>query len=323
MISKTQYPLLLCAIASIPTFAFAQDNSFYFGANLGTAAYSNQDKGLLLDDNNGLTWEIYTGIQTKKWLSFDLGYLFVSDVDVVNGGSFSVQGFDIAARPVYHINDVWSVYSKIGLVAYTAENTQLNDTDSSLASSTALGLEYKLNNNFYLGGKIQYLSQVGGEGTGEADLFSYTLGIRFVPSANRARPALILAPVIEEPVYVTAEETLLVYFDFDSSAVTEVEKLRLLAFIDQFNDKTINQITLSGFSDSLGPNKYNDKLSRLRAEQLRLLILDNVVISAADIVLDYYGELAPIADNATEQGRAINRRVNIVVNFEQLVTSNK
>lgn len=316
MTVQKQLPLLLCAMMSMPTLAVAQDNNFYFGANLGSAIYSNQDKGLLLDDENGLTWEVYTGIQTKKWLSFDLGYIFVSDVDLVNGGNFNVQGFDIAARPVYHINDVWSVYSKIGLVAYNAENSQLDDSDSSLASSTALGLEYKLNNNFYLGGKIQYISQVGGESTGEADLFSYTLGIRFVPSEKKSLPA---ATNIVAPVYVTADESLLIYFDFDSAVTNEAENLKLLAFIAQYKHQTINQITLSGFSDSRGANAYNNKLSKLRAEQLRLVILEHLAIAEDKIKLDYYGERNPIADNTTEQGRARNRRVNVTVNFELLL----
>lgn len=320
MIYKKQLPLLICAMMSMPTFADAQDNNFYFGANLGSAAYSNPDKGLLLDSKHALTWEVYTGIQTKKWLSFDLGYIFVGDVDLVNGGNFNVQGFDIAARPVYHINDLWSVYSKIGLVAYNAANTQMDDTDSSLASSTALGLEYKLNNNFYLGGKIQYISQVGGENTGESDLFSYTLGIRFVPSEKKSLPAAtnIVAPVIA-PVYVTADESLLIYFDFDSAVANEAENLKLLAFIAQYKHQTINQITLSGFSDSQGPNTYNNKLSKLRAEQLRLVILENLAIAEDKIKLDYYGERDPIADNSTEQGRARNRRVDVTVNFELLL----
>lgn len=67
-----------------------------------------------------------------------------------------------------------------------------------------------------------------------------------------------------------------------------------------------------GHTDSIGSELYNLRLSIDRAEAV-MEVLRSLGVSLARLTADGRGEAEPIADNATPEGRAINRRVEIVV----------
>ena len=63
-------------------------------------------------------------------------------------------------------------------------------------------------------------------------------------------------------------------------------------------------------TDSTGSDSYNLDLSRRRAESVANYLVSRGT-SRARIATIGYGEQYPVADNTTEQGRALNRRVEI------------
>ena len=89
----------------------------------------------------------------------------------------------------------------------------------------------------------------------------------------------------------------------------------LLDVIDLINlNKDIN-VVVSGHTDYMGSNKYNDKLSLERALAVKSFLLDNGV-KMRRIVTEHYGENIPIFTNESEEGRALNRRVELRIIFE-------
>ncbi|AJF05604.1 OmpA family protein [Geoalkalibacter subterraneus] len=70
------------------------------------------------------------------------------------------------------------------------------------------------------------------------------------------------------------------------------------------------RLTISGHTDSTGSEEYNLQLSQRRAEAVKNALLAQGV-SAARMNTIGYGEANPIADNSTEHGRQLNRRVEI------------
>jgi OOP family OmpA-OmpF porin len=72
-------------------------------------------------------------------------------------------------------------------------------------------------------------------------------------------------------------------------------------------------VLLEGYTDSTGPEEYNLGLSLRRAESIANYLMDNYMISDDRIVVNYYGSANPVGDNATAEGRAMNRRVEIAV----------
>jgi OOP family OmpA-OmpF porin len=71
------------------------------------------------------------------------------------------------------------------------------------------------------------------------------------------------------------------------------------------------KIEVAGYTDSVDSDEHNMKLSQSRAETVRDYLISKG-ISADRISAKGYGESSPIADNATEEGRAKNRRVELI-----------
>ncbi len=80
-----------------------------------------------------------------------------------------------------------------------------------------------------------------------------------------------------------------------------------------------SSITVEGHTDSYGSDQLNLKLSEERAEAVRQYVLANMRNLTPDKVKAVgYGESQPIANNETAEGRAKNRRIDIVIHPELL-----
>jgi outer membrane protein OmpA-like peptidoglycan-associated protein len=101
---------------------------------------------------------------------------------------------------------------------------------------------------------------------------------------------------------------------FDSGmAVIKPEFHRVL---DDIGDTLVKYestvIQVAGHTDSVGSAEYNQQLSINRANSVKdYLVRDGVIPQR--LLTTGYGESAPIADNATVEGRQQNRRVEITV----------
>jgi OOP family OmpA-OmpF porin len=71
-------------------------------------------------------------------------------------------------------------------------------------------------------------------------------------------------------------------------------------------------ILVEGHTDNVGSNRINDALSKRRAESVKRYLVKKG-ISPRRIKTVGYGERRPIASNATEWGRRLNRRTEIVI----------
>jgi outer membrane protein OmpA-like peptidoglycan-associated protein len=72
---------------------------------------------------------------------------------------------------------------------------------------------------------------------------------------------------------------------------------------------------IEGNTDSQGNEDYNQALSQRRADAVREYLLANMSIAPESIAAVGFGESRPIANNETEEGRAKNRRIDIVVDL--------
>ena len=102
------------------------------------------------------------------------------------------------------------------------------------------------------------------------------------------------------------ERTLL--FDFDKSNVKE-EYIPMLKTVINYVTENNYDITIVGHTDSKGSNSYNDKLSMRRATSVKEKLLELGLSPDRISGLEGRGELEPVASNETEEGRALNRRI--------------
>ena len=72
------------------------------------------------------------------------------------------------------------------------------------------------------------------------------------------------------------------------------------------------KLQVEGYTDSIGSDEYNQKLSEERADTVRDYLV-NQSVQSTNITAEGYGKTHPIADNSTASGRAENRRVQLVV----------
>jgi outer membrane protein OmpA-like peptidoglycan-associated protein len=77
--------------------------------------------------------------------------------------------------------------------------------------------------------------------------------------------------------------------------------------------KTATNVSVSGYTDSTGPETINMPLSRARARAVAQWIVSNAGVPATLVSARGFGPADPVASNATEQGRALNRRVTITI----------
>jgi len=72
------------------------------------------------------------------------------------------------------------------------------------------------------------------------------------------------------------------------------------------------KVQVEGYTDSIGSDEYNQKLSEERADGVRDYLVQQSVADA-NVTAQGYGKTHPVADNSTNDGRAQNRRVELVV----------
>jgi OOP family OmpA-OmpF porin len=160
--------------------------------------------------------------------------------------------------------------------------------------------DYKLDN-----GKWDYIPSVG-------------LGVNF-GGGNKPAPAPVPAPapepapVAEAPVAEVVRVELDVKFDFNKSVVkpnSYADIKNLADFMKQYPSTTT---TVEGHTDNVGPDAYNQKLSERRANAVKQVLTNQYGVSPSRVQSVGYGKSRPVADNSTEAGRAVNRRVEAKV----------
>lgn len=77
------------------------------------------------------------------------------------------------------------------------------------------------------------------------------------------------------------------------------------------------KLQVEGYTDSVGSDEYNQKLSENRADAVRNFLMTQGV-QQNNISSTGYGKAKPVADNATSSGRAQNRRVQLVVSGDAI-----
>jgi outer membrane protein OmpA-like peptidoglycan-associated protein len=102
-------------------------------------------------------------------------------------------------------------------------------------------------------------------------------------------------------------------FRTGKSTLTPVAKRHLSQVADALKDTDPSTtILIEGHTDSTGSEELNQRLSTQRAETVRRYLIMRG-IDRERIEAEGFGESRPIADNSTPEGRAINRRVEIVL----------
>ena len=117
------------------------------------------------------------------------------------------------------------------------------------------------------------------------------------------------APSLQEQGHKAEKVGLVINFDFNSTELTPQSKKLLSQFAEVLNSELAGRSFLvEGNSDNVGERQYNMQLSIARAESVKNY-LSGSGVAPARLKVRGFGFDKPIYDNATEEGRAKNRRV--------------
>ncbi|MFL5318686.1 MAG: OmpA family protein [Myxococcaceae bacterium] len=103
-----------------------------------------------------------------------------------------------------------------------------------------------------------------------------------------------------------------VLFAFDEASLLPDAKRRLDVVADVLKQAPDEQFRVEGYTDAIGDDSYNLQLSQRRADSVKSYLVSRGV-SPEQIASLGYGENRPVADNGSPEGRANNRRVEIVL----------
>jgi len=101
-----------------------------------------------------------------------------------------------------------------------------------------------------------------------------------------------------------------VNFEFDSAKLTSDSIAKLDAAVAILKRNADDKIEIAGHTDSQGNDEYNMGLSERRARAVADYLVAHGA-NASNLAVKGYGETQPVADNATKEGRAANRRVEL------------
>ncbi len=115
---------------------------------------------------------------------------------------------------------------------------------------------------------------------------------------------------VDEAIKVTFDSGIL--FGFDSYALTPQAQENIMKFSEILNEYPDTDITIVGHTDNVGSEEYNKNLSQQRAQAvLSYLKMQNVDADRLTAMGESYTN--PVASNETEEGKAENRRVELLI----------
>ncbi len=115
------------------------------------------------------------------------------------------------------------------------------------------------------------------------------------------------------PPKVLDKMTLRINFDFDKAVIRDADEADLKRAVDFVRKYPNTNVKIEGHTDSMGTEQYNQILSEERAGAVQNYLVQKGAAQRANISTAGYGELRPLADNKTDEGRAENRRVDILI----------
>lgn len=259
-----------------------------------------------------------------------LGYFLTDDVELalsygeyhaIRGehqyGHKNIKGSLTSFDAYYHFmqpGDWVRPYISTGIAHQSISNTgRKHNTGRDRDTILNLGVGAKLyfTNNFYARAGVDGMYGLGNH-QGEY-MLTGALGFNF-GGGKKVEPqpeVIVVEPV--KPALETLKVQLDVKFAFDKATITEDsygDIKQVADFMKQFPKTTT---VVEGYTDSVGAEAYNQKLSQERANAVRNALVEKYGVESNRVEAVGHGESNPVADNATKEGRALNRRVDATV----------
>ncbi|WP_213991917.1 porin OmpA [Sodalis sp. dw_96] len=349
---------LAVALAGFATVAQAapQDNTWYTGGKLGWSQYHdtgfygngyNSSIGNGPTHNSQLGAGAFLGYQANPYLGFELGYDWLGRMPYkgsVNNGAFKAQGVSLAAKLSYPLTDDLDIYTRLGGMVWRADakanynngsNGRLSDNDTGVSPMAAIGFEYAITQDWATRLDYQWVNNIGDASTVGArpDNGMLSVGVSYRFGQGTPAPVVTPAAPAPAPVVQTKHFTLRsdVLFNFNKSTLKPEGQQALDQLYSQLSslDPKDGSVVVLGYTDRIGSEQYNLKLSQARAQSVVTYLISKGIPSDK-ISARGMGKSNPVTGNTCDnvKGRAAlitclapDRRVEIEVKgYKEVVT---
>ncbi|GGJ07154.1 OmpA family protein [Halopseudomonas pertucinogena] len=298
-------PVMAQSAGSVEVEAFAKR---YF-----TDSMRNLDDGTLVGGSIGyfLTDDVLLNIGLGTYKSLDVDQAGSPyDGDEMDGRMAHLEA-------VYHFGQgALRPYVSGGFAHQELDQPGTSQEDRTTMAMAGVGIKNYLNENFFVKAGVDALYGIDhGNTEWQAGV---GLGLNFggskpAPVVAQAEPAPAPAPAPEPaPEMQSVRVELDVKFDFDRDTIRPEFRQDIQSLAEFMKTYPSVTTTVEGHTDSVGTDAYNQDLSERRANSVRQALIDEGVESSRVNAVGY-GESRPIADNSTDDGRAMNRRVEAEV----------
>ncbi|RRV87086.1 OmpA family protein [Stutzerimonas stutzeri] len=255
-------------------------------------------------------------------LSYGEYHDITSEDRVQDGSHKKIKGSLTSLDAAYHFGNPGvglRPYVSAGVAHQSIGQADRGGRDRSTFANVGTGVKYYFTENFFAKASVDGMYNIDAD---EAEwMAGVGVGLNFGGGARQVAaveptPEPAPAPIVDtepEPAPEVVRVELDVKFDFDKSRVREesYSDIKNLAdFMQQYPQTTT---VVEGHTDSVGTDQYNQRLSERRAEAVRNVLVNEYGVQGNRVNSVGYGESRPVADNSTEEGRQINRRVEAEV----------
>lgn len=138
------------------------------------------------------------------------------------------------------------------------------------------------------------------------------IGRKMDRQAEEIKQSIPNAEVIREGEGIIVKFDSGILFDVNQSTLKTNARSNIESLATSLKNNPETTVLIVGHTDATGSDAYNQKLSVRRAEAVRSYTIAQGIASSR-LSTEGRGESEAIADNTTEEGRALNRRVEIVI----------
>jgi OOP family OmpA-OmpF porin len=303
------------------------------------------------DDDRDIGYKAFGGFKFNRNFALEAGYFNLGEFGFTATtspagtltGNIKLSGFNLDALGILPLSEKFSAFGRIGVqyaqakdsFAGTGAVAVANPDPSKRAANykAGLGVQYDFTESVGLRAEWErYRINDAVGNRGDIDMLSVGLVVMFggskpAPAPRAATPppppAAAPAPVVEAaPILVVVPvpartqqycSILDIQFEINRNAIQreyqdKVDKVG--AFMQKYPDTTA---VIEGHTDEVGTTEDNMKLSQRRAESVVSYLVDRFGIARSRLKAVGYGETRPIADNRTEEGKRLNRRIGAVI----------
>lgn len=249
-------------------------------------------------------------------------YHDVTSDDPVNGSHKNIKGSLTSLDAAYHFGAPGvglRPYVSAGVAHQSIGQAARSGRDHSTYANIGAGLKYYFTENLFAKASVDGMHNID---RGDSEwMAGVGVGLNFGGGARQVAgveptPEPAPAPIVDtepEPAPEVVRVELDVKFDFDKSRVREESYGDIKNLADFMQQYPQTSTTVEGHTDSVGTDQYNQRLSERRAEAVRDVLVNQYGVEGGRVNSVGYGESRPVADNATDAGRQINRRVEAEV----------